>query len=217
MKKGGTTIQSSFAMMRRLYFFMLKQGGLMTYTVGTIETERLILRAVQMEDAEAMFAYASDPLVAKYTLFGAHTSLDNTKEVIENVFLSRPSRGIPESFAIVDKALNRMIGTCDFWPLDESGLFEMGYALSQDYWRQGIMSEAGAAVLEFAFNTYGVERMSLKHHVDNPGSGAVARKLGFEHRGTIELGTFTAEGKADAETYILTKEQYNEKRTSAKI
>ena len=187
------------------------------YKIPEIKTERLILRAVTLLDAEDMYAYASDPLVAKYTLFGAHTSLENTKETIENVFLSRPSRGIPEGFAIVDKTNGKMIGTCDFWPLEKEGVFEMGYALHHDYWAKGIMSEAGEAVLKYAFDDYGVEIMTLKHHVDNPGSGKVALKLGFEEVGIIKKGTFTALGDADAMTYSLTKERYNEKRISTKI
>lgn len=187
------------------------------YKIPQLETERLILRAITMDDAEDMYEYASDPIVAKYTLFGAHTSLENTKETIENVFLSRPSRGIPEGYVIVDKNNHKMIGTCDFWPLEEEGVFEMGYALNHDYWAKGIMTEAGAAVLDFAFNQYGVQIMKLKHHIDNPGSGKVALKLGFDQLGIIKLGTFTAAGDADAMTYSLTKEKFNEKRISTKI
>ncbi|NLL75343.1 MAG: GNAT family N-acetyltransferase [Erysipelothrix sp.] len=187
------------------------------YKVPVLETERLILRAIELDDAKDMYAYASDPVVAKYTLFGAHASLEDTQEVIKNVFLTRPSQGKPEGYVIVDKETNTMIGTCDFWPLEKPGVFEMGYALNRNYWGKGIMSEAGNAMLEFAFDTYGVEVMSLKHHVDNPASGAVAIRLGFRKIGVKTLGTFTAEGDADAAIYELTKERYNEKRTSTKI
>ena len=178
------------------------------YKVPVIETERLILRAVSMDDAPAMFEYAHDEDVARYTLFGAHPTLEHTKEVIETVFLSRPSRKIPESFAVVDKKTHKMIGTCDFWPLKDEGVYEMGYALHKDYWGKGIMSEAGKAVLDYAFNNYPVSVMTLKHHIDNPGSGKVALKLGFKPLGVVKLGTFTALGKADCNAYELRKEDY---------
>ena len=196
-----------------MIFLFGKEDIMEKYKVPVLETERLILRAVAYADAKDMFEYASNESVSRYTLFGAHASLAETKSVIREVFLSKPENGIPESFAIVDKETNKMIGTCDFWPLKEEGVFEMGYALHQDYWGKGIMTEAGKKVLDYAFCNFPISVMSLKHHVDNPASGKVALHLGFTALEVVENGTFTILGEADAMTYELKKENFKNENT----
>ena len=153
------------------------------YHVPRLETSRLILRAVSLDDAADMHEYASDPRVTDFTAFPKHESLEETRNIIKNHFLSKPSQSKPESFAIVFKENNKMIGTCDFWPVQGEGCFEMGYALNSNYWNQGIMSEAGQAVLDFAFENYGVRRMELCHLENNLASQKVALKLGFVYEG----------------------------------
>ena len=53
----------------------------------TLETERLILRKLQLEDAPEMFNYASNPEVVRYTSFEPHDSVETTKSTIANFFL----------------------------------------------------------------------------------------------------------------------------------
>lgn len=153
------------------------------YHIPRLETDRLILRAVALEDAADMHEYASDPRVSDFTAFPQHKSLRETKSVIKDFFLSKPSQAKPESFAIVFKENDKMIGTCDFWPVQGDACFEMGYVLHYDYWNQGIMSEAAQAVLSFAFQDYGVRRMELAHIENNLASQKVALKLGFVYEG----------------------------------
>lgn len=153
------------------------------YHVPKLETERLILRAVSLKDAEDMFDYASQDKVTYFTLFPKHESVYASYHTIQSVFVNRPNKGWPEAFAIVLKENNKMIGTCDFWPVEGDGIYEMGYVLNPDYWNLGIMSEAGKKVVDFAFNNYGVRRMELNHLEGNFPSQKVALKLGFIYEG----------------------------------
>lgn len=53
----------------------------------TLQTERLILRKLQLEDAPEMFNYASNPEVARFTSFEPHDSLETTRATIAKFFL----------------------------------------------------------------------------------------------------------------------------------
>ncbi len=60
---------------------------------------------------------------------------------------------------------------------------ELGYWIAPAYWGLGIAVEAGRAVLEHAFMAWRHERICAGHYLDNPASGKVLRKLGFQPTG----------------------------------
>ena len=178
------------------------------YAIPRLETERLILRAVQIEDAQDMFEYASQDNVVDFVTFPKHESIHDSTEAIKNFFLNRPSKKWPEAFAIVLKENNKMIGTCDFWPVSGSKCFEMGYVLNPEYWNQGIMSEAAQCVLNFAFHDYGVRRMELNHIDGNIGSKKVALRLGFVFEGTKRKAVEFKSEYQDLLFYGLLEEEF---------
>lgn len=176
-----------------------------------LETQRLILRPVTREDAEDMFEYASDVRVTSMTRFEPHRTLEDSRQAIETVFLTRVERGWPAAFALVDKKTNKMIGTCDFWPVSNvEKTFEMGYALNPEYWGQGLMTEAGRAVIHYAFRSYGVDRLELKHVKENKLSQSVALKLGFTQEGIKRQAAKTVYGMDDLVIYGFLKEEYHD-------
>lgn len=61
---------------------------------------------------------------------------------------------------------------------------EMGYWIARPYWGEGYATEAGEAVLRIA-GTLGYQEVVASHFVDNPASGRVLRKLGFEPTGRM--------------------------------
>lgn len=76
------------------------------------------------------------------------------------------------------------IGTVGLFILNEkAGVGDLGYCLSKKWWKHGIMSEAVQAVIDFAFETVGFERIEAHHSVDNPGSGSVMKKCGMLYEG----------------------------------
>ena len=61
----------------------------------------------------------------------------------------------------------------------------MGYWIAQRHWGQGYATEAGRAVLDIAA-TLGHRELVASHFLDNPASGKVLRKLGFEPTGVTQ-------------------------------
>lgn len=77
----------------------------------------------------------------------------------------------------------RLVGGISYWPL-ETGGHEFGYWITPDAWNRGYATEAGHAVIRMA-RAMRVRRLSAGHFADNPASGRVLRKLGFQHTGQI--------------------------------
>ena len=74
----------------------------------------------------------------------------------------------------------RLIGACGIGNLD--GEAELGYWIGRPYWGLGFATEASRAVVEIA-KTIGHKKLVASHFTDNPASGKVLRKLGFQSTG----------------------------------
>jgi ribosomal-protein-alanine N-acetyltransferase len=150
-----------------------------------LETERLILRKMRKDDARDLYAYASDPDVARHTLWNAHRSLLDSQRFLEAVIEQYKSKEVT-NWGIEHKADRKFIGTCGFvyWNPDHRRA-EIGYALSKSYWNQGIMSEAAHAVMQFGFKKMLLNRLEARCNVENIGSERVMQKIGMTYEGTI--------------------------------
>lgn len=120
----------------------------MTRPERTWETSRLLAKPAVVVDAQVIFdEYASDASVAKYMTWTRHRSVEETVE-----FLSRCERVWIEGSAFLWSLWRKQDGAV-------AGLIEirvrtsavdLGYALARRWWRQGLMSEAVAAIVEWA-------------------------------------------------------------------
>ena len=134
-----------------------------------IETERLILRPIEERDIEGIFSYASNPAVAQYTLWQPHLSIGDTKEFFESYILAKYSENELEPLAITLKENgDRIIGTVGcFWNSKDSKVMELAYALSQDFWSRGIVTEAASAIAGYCFQNLDVNRIFARFKTEN--------------------------------------------------
>src|SRR5438128_950466 len=102
----------------------------------TLETPRLFLRAVTVDDVESVFAYASNPAVTRYTLWDAHRDRNDTLEFVRDYALSRYLEKQPDPLGICLKTdPQRVIGTLGcFWNTRANRTMELGYALGERHW-----------------------------------------------------------------------------------
>lgn len=142
-----------------------------------IETERLILRPVELSDAEACFSWNSDPRVAKFMSYPLITDISQTIEWIKSTYTDENEW----NWAFVLKSENRVIGTGGIGPNSEyEGYWGMGYNIHYDYWNKGYTTEAMKAIIDFVHNELGVNKICSDHAVDNPASGRVMEKCGLK-------------------------------------
>ena len=158
-----------------------------------IETKRLILRPLNRDDAAAIYAYAKDPHVGPPAGWLPHVSSKETHEFIDYIIERRKS-GQPGPWSIYHREDRQVIGTIELHSFKEFKA-EIGFALSKDYWQQGIMTEAAKAVLIVAFEAFELVRISYKHFLDNAASKALRIKLGFVEEGVKRKGFKHADGR----------------------
>ena len=147
---------------------------------GPFETSRLILRRVEFSDAEALFDCLKDEETARYLNFPSHKSLDVTKAVIAQGFMSAMRL---TSWGIVEKSSHQFIGTISF---DVRGdIAEFAYMLHKSYWGRGYMVEAMSCLRDFCFNQLEIKVICATHYVENQKSGHVMKKVDMTKLGEV--------------------------------
>ncbi|MEI7668156.1 MAG: GNAT family N-acetyltransferase [Erysipelotrichaceae bacterium] len=160
----------------------------------TIETERLIIRPIRIEDAVDMYAYASDAENTRFVWFDLHKSLEDSQKVIQELFLSRVSRGIPEAYVLELKSNHQMIGTCDVHTVRFNDVGELGYIINKQYWNQGYTTEAILAIIPVLFHHCGFRRLEIQHDILNIASQRIVEKAGFIYEGTYRQRKIEKDG-----------------------
>lgn len=147
-----------------------------------LETERLILRPITLDDAEAVFSWTSDPRVSKFMSYPTSKDISETISWIKSTFEDE----VEWNWAFVLKNENRVIGTGSIGEDNHmQGYWGIGYNIHYDYWHKGYCTEAMKAIIDFAHSQLGVNKICADHAVDNPRSGKVMEKCGlkFHHYG----------------------------------
>ncbi|MBM7586472.1 ribosomal-protein-alanine N-acetyltransferase [Bacillus pakistanensis] len=169
--------------------------------VPKIETERLILRKITLDDAEDMFIYASNEEVTRYVTWITHSSLSDTIKFI-NAFL--PQYDAP--WGIEFKENGRFIGTVHFvWWQPEHNSAEIGYVLSKEYWGKGLITEAARAIITFGFESMDLIRIQARCFLENKGSERVMEKLGMSFEGISRKVMYVKGEHKDLKVYSILK------------
>lgn len=174
----------------------------------TLETERLLLRPWQDDDAADLYEYAKDPLVGPSAGWPVHTSVENSLEIIHGV-LSQP-----ETYAVVLKENGRAVGSVGIMfkgtgsaPMEDQEA-EIGYWIGVPYWGRGLIPEAVEALLARCFEELGCTAVWCGYYDGNVKSKRVQEKCGFVYHHTGEMKE-TALGDQRIEHFMyMTKEQW---------
>lgn len=185
--------------------FMKKQKSriLLLAEHSILETDRLILRPLTLEDAEDIFEYTSDEETMRY-IFQPHTSLNQTKEFIANYYLTSPLG----FYALEYKENHKMIGVVEFRIDEKKHEGEIGYMLNKNYWGKGLTTEACLRILSLGFDTLFLERIVSGHDAGHTASGNLLKKVGMTFE-TIAKDTHEVRGEmVDTFLYEITKDAY---------
>lgn len=144
-----------------------------------LETKRLILRRIILEDANDYFAMRNCPETMKYICKPLQTSIEETKEKILRINeMINFNDGI--AWAVCLKPNNQMIGTVSFHKLlKEHYRAEVGYMLHPKFWQQGIITEAVKTIINFGFDKLNIHSIEAHIDPDNKGSENVLERCNF--------------------------------------
>jgi ribosomal-protein-alanine N-acetyltransferase len=189
---------------------------IVTWTPPTLETDRLWLRPFTVADAEAVFAYASDPAMTTHTLWESHETIDDAVAFVRDYARSRYFEQVPEPLGIFLKSRpDWAVGALGcHWASQPHGTMELGYSLGRAYWGLGITTEAARAVVGHAFAGYAVERVQARVFVENVASARVCEKLGMTHEGTLRHAVYRRGRFWDVRFYAILRHEW-ERATDA--
>jgi [ribosomal protein S5]-alanine N-acetyltransferase len=173
-----------------------------------LETERLLLRELIMDDAGDIFACFSNDKVIQYYGQEKLKRLEQAEKFVD--FFSnnfKEKRGI--RWGIERKAEKGIIGTIGFnaW-LPKHNRAEIGYEIHPDYWGKGYMSEAVVKVLSFGFNEFNLSRIGAIVFIENEASNQLLMKTGFQQEGILRKYMVQDGTAHDTYVYSLLKEHF---------
>lgn len=176
-----------------------------------IETERLILRRFVIEDAGAVYRnWASEDEVTKFLTWPTHTSVEVTKMVLDS-WIEKYGNTDFYNWGIEIKETGELIGNISVVSIKENIKEAMiGYCMGTKWWGQGIMPEAGKAVVRYLFEETGVHRIAANHDKNNPRSGRVMQKIGMTYEGMLRSAGFCNQGIIDEVWYSILKEEFED-------
>mgnify|MGYP004485031279 FL=1 len=178
----------------------------------TLESERLVLRMMDVKDSGDMFDYSAREDVTRYLLWSPHPDISYTRDYIKSV-RRQYRRGDFFDWSIVLKSNVRMIGTVGYTRIDTpNNCGEIGYVLNPKYQNMGYATEAASLVVEFGFVTLGLNRIEAKYMSENTASRRVMEKVGMSFEGTMKERLLVKGRYRDISCCAITRKEYDEKK-----
>ena len=181
--------------------------------IGTImlETDRLILRRLEISDAEAMFNnWCNDDDVTRHLPWQTHENIEVTRAVLA-MWLKDYNNSYVYRWIVILKDGNKPIGTVDVVNKDiDNKVFELGHCYSKETWGKGIATEVFNKVISFLFDEVAVEVIIAKHNENNPASGKVMQKVNMKYDGILRSRVIdkTTKERVGLVCYSITREEY---------
>lgn len=147
-----------------------------------LETARLLLRPLAMEDLEAVYEYTGDIANIPYMLFLPHESLEEAERFLEDT-VQEWAKESPSYFEFGMEYQGKLIGTMSAYKEDGGAEVEFGWVLHKDYRGQGFVTEAALAVKDFVVDSLRPKRLTAHCDKRNPASARVMERIGFTFSG----------------------------------
>lgn len=150
----------------------------------TLYTRRLILRPWELSDAESLFEYARDPAVGPAAGWQVHTDVENSRQIIRDILSA------PLTFAVCPRDEGNAIGSIGLMVGRQSNLDlpetegEIGYWIGVPFWGQGLIPEACAELIRYAFEELHLQKLWCGYFDGNEKSRRVQEKCGFTYHHT---------------------------------
>jgi RimJ/RimL family protein N-acetyltransferase len=143
-----------------------------------LETKRLQLREMTIEDVDSLFPILSDPIAMQY--YPKPFDRIMTIEWIEWNLRNYSTYGFG-LWGVIHKADGQFIGDCGLTIqcVDDIRETEIGYHIMRSYWNQGMATEGARACRDFAFDKLKSRRVISWMHPDNIASRRVSEKIGM--------------------------------------
>jgi RimJ/RimL family protein N-acetyltransferase len=176
----------------------------------TLTTPRLVLRAFVPEDAAAVHAQLQDIEMARTTATVPHPYPPGTAEAwIASHDQKREEGKVVLAITLRDDGT--LVGAMTLQLDTAHRRGELGYWVGRAHWGRGYATEAADAMMRWGFRALGLHRVHAAHMTRNPGSGAVLRKIGMRHEGTLRGHLLKWQMMEDLEVWGVLEDELEER------
>jgi RimJ/RimL family protein N-acetyltransferase len=179
-------------------------GAILGSMMGTLETERLVLRPFGLDDLDALVTLHAEPSFWHYPLGRGQTRAE-TEAFLDRTIARYSVAGLGLQ-AVIAADTGILLGWAGLseptWLPEILPAVEVGWRLGAAWWGRGLATEAGAASVRFGFETLDLDRVVSIFEPANTRSGRVMAKLGFE----LERITRHAESGMELSVTVLSRD-----------
>ena len=172
----------------------------------TLQTQRLILREIKLQDASDIFTIFSDPEVVRFHDLEVFQQAEEAERLIHS-FAARFEKDTGIRWGITWQGSNQIVGTCGCGWRPHNHSASLGYELATRFWGQGIATEALQAVIGYAFSVQGINRLEALTYPENLASAKVLQKLNFHEEGVLRQYGFWKGQFHDLRCFSLLKHE----------
>jgi RimJ/RimL family protein N-acetyltransferase len=155
-----------------------------------LETPRLILRPVKIEDTKDFFELDSNPNVHKFLGNQPVKTIEQSQEIITTILKQYEEFGMGR-LAIIKKDTQDFIG----WSgikyeqnvRKEFNYYDLGYRLKEQFWGKGFATEAALASLDYGFNKLKLKEICAAAEANHIASNTILKKIGMQPSGTFKF------------------------------
>jgi ribosomal-protein-alanine N-acetyltransferase len=155
-----------------------------------IETQRLIIRDLEKQDAKGIFELDSDPDVHEFLGKNPIKTIAEASKVIDYIRNQYINNGIGR-WAVIDKKTKDFIGWTGLkyeqMIRKEFSYYDLGYRLRKKYWGKGIATESAIASLNYGFEKLDLKEIGAAADVNHTASNKILRKIGLEFIETLDF------------------------------
>ena len=165
----------------------------------TLETERLILRPLTVEDIDAVFKWTGDPRVNKYMIYPLYKNPEDGRIWLESLYEDEYKL----DYGFVLKETGELIGSGGLYYHPDIDVWSVGYNIAYDHWHNGYTPEAIRRIIEYAQSKYKVHTIAGTFAVGNIGSRRVMEKLGMSFYEDTKYSKLDDSETFEAKTYRM--------------
>jgi len=175
-----------------------------------LESERILLRQIRMEDLEDLFLLYSNEKIYKYRPGVIKKTKESVEKFIQNSLKEYEAREALYFAICLKEHPERVIGVAELFGIDKMvEMVNIGYSINEDYWNQGIATEVAGILIRYLFEEIEVNRIQAHVMPENKPSERVLLKNGMSREGLIRQGAmWNGKGIVDVNQFSYIKEDY---------